>query len=224
MKFKFLIQQQGGQRFRKRQWPFLCSLFVCLYFLIAQPSFLFSGGEENPIEQREQKLKVFREKRDKFFKDDPHSPLKEADRKAFKGLHYYPIDLNYAVVGPIERYPVEPKPLYVNLRTSKGNERKYVKYGRFKFKWMGKEYVLQIYRPLGGGELFLPFKDKTSETETHSNGRYLSIESMPGGKVLIDFNRAYNPFCEFNEKYTCPFAPEENRLEIPIRAGEKRFR
>jgi uncharacterized protein (DUF1684 family) len=224
MKFKFLIQQQGRQLFRKRKWLLLSFLYACLFFLNTKPGLLFSYGEENPMEQREQKLKAFREKRDKFFKDDSHSPLKEADRKTFKGLPYYPIDLKYAMVGPIERYPVEPKPLYVNLRTSKGNERKYVKYGRFKFKWMGKEYALQIYRPLGGGELFLPFKDKTSETETHPNGRYLSIESMSGGKVLIDFNRAYNPFCEFNEKYTCPFAPEENRLDIPIRAGEKRFR
>jgi uncharacterized protein (DUF1684 family) len=224
MKFTFFIQQLGRQRLSNRKWLFLCFLFACLYILTTEPGFLFSYGEENPLEQRKQKLKVFREKRDKFFKEDSHSPLKEADRKTFKALHYYPIDLNYAMVGPIERYPVEPKPLYVNLRTSKGNERKYVKYGRFKFKWMGKEYALQIYRPLGGGELFLPFKDKTSETETPSNGRYLSVESMPGGKVLIDFNRAYNPFCEFNEKYTCPFAPEENQLDIPIRAGEKRFR
>jgi uncharacterized protein (DUF1684 family) len=114
--------------------------------------------------------------------------------------------------------------LYTNLPTSKGTEKKYVKYGRFKFNWMRKEYVLQIYRPLGGGELFLPFKDKTSEMETYPKGRYLFIEPMPDGKMLIDFNRAYNPFCEFNEKYTCPSAPEENGLEIEIRAGEKRFR
>jgi len=77
---------------------------------------------------------------------------------------------------------------------------------------------------LGGGELFLPFKDKSSETETYPKGRYLSIEPMAGGKVLIDFNRAYNPFCQFNEKYTCPYAPEENWMNLVIRAGEKRFR
>jgi uncharacterized protein (DUF1684 family) len=88
---------------------------------------------------------------------------------------------------------------------------------------MGKEYVLQIYRPLGGGELFLPFKDKTSEMETHPKGRYLYIEPVAGGKILIDFNRAHNPFCEYNEKYSYYYAPEENWLEIAIRAGEKRF-
>jgi len=176
------------------------------------------------MEGREKKLKAFREKREQFFKEDPHSPLRESDRKKFQGLFYYPIDLKYAMVGFIERYPVGPKPLYTHLPTSKGAEKKYVKYGRFKFRWMGKEYTLQIYRPLGGGELFLPFKDKTSETETYPKGRYLFIEPMPEGKVLIDFNRAYNPFCEYNERYTCAYAPEENWLGIAIQAGEKRFR
>ena len=183
-----------------------------------------SEGGDNPMEQREEKLKAFRLKRDQFFKNDSHSPLKESAQKKFKALIYYPIDLKYAVTGSIEKYPTEPKPIYVNLPTNKEREKKYVKYGRFKFKLEGKEYILQIYRPLGEGELFLPFKDKTSETETYRMGRYLNIEPMPGGKVLIDFNRAYNPFCEFNEKYTCPFAPKENWLDIEIRAGEKRFR
>jgi uncharacterized protein (DUF1684 family) len=192
--------------------------------LLGKLDSLLAQAGENPLEQREQKLKDFRGKRDRFFKEDAQSPLKEGDRKKFKGLPYYPIDLKYAMVGVIERYPTEPKPLYVTLPTNKEMGRKYVKYGRFKFKWEGKTYTLQIYRPLGGGELFLPFKDKTSEAETYPKGRYLLIEPMPGGKVLIDFNRAYNPFCQFNEKYTCPFAPEENWMNIVIRAGEKRFR
>ncbi|OGQ09115.1 MAG: hypothetical protein A2026_05005 [Deltaproteobacteria bacterium RBG_19FT_COMBO_46_12] len=176
------------------------------------------------MERREEKLKAFREKKDRFFKEDAQSPLNESDRKKFKGLLNYPIDLKYSMIGSIEKYPTEPKPIYIILPTNKERGRKYVKYGRIKLKWEGKEYVLQIYRPLGGGELFLPFKDKTSGTETYPKGRYLYIESMPGGKVLIDFNRAYNPFCQFNEKYACPFAPEENWLDIAIRAGEKRFR
>jgi len=197
--------------------------FFCLFLLCGKSGLLLSQ-EENSIEQRDEKLKIFREKRDRFFKEDPGSPLKESDRKKFKGLIYYPIDLQYAMIGAIEKYPTEPKPLYITLPTNKEVGRKYVKYGRFKFKWEGKEYTLQIYRPLGGGELFLPFKDKTSGTETYLKGRYLYIEPMPEGKVLIDLNRAYNPFCQFNEKYTCPFAPEENWLPIEIRAGEKRFR
>jgi uncharacterized protein (DUF1684 family) len=210
--------------FTKRKGLLLALLGLCLLLMGATLETPPPGQDPNPMERREEKLEAFREKRNQFFKTDPRSPLKEADRKKFNGLPYYPIDLTYAMVGTIERYPIEPKPLYVNLPTSKGREKKYVKSGRFKFKVSGKEGVLQIYRPLGGGELFLPFKDKTSEKETYPHGRYLSIEPMPGGKVLIDFNRAHNPFCAFNEKYTCPFAPEENELDILIRAGEKRFR
>lgn len=201
--------------------PFTCFL---LLFLAGGLDLSLSKEEDNPMERREEKIRIFREKRDRFFKEDPYSPLKETDRKKFKGLTYYPIDLKYAVTGSIEKYPTDPKPIYVNLPTNKEREKKYVKYGRFKFKLDNKEYVLHIYRPLGGGDLFLPFKDKTSETETYAEGRYLNIEYMPGGKALIDFNRACNPFCEYHGKYICPFAPRENWLDIEIRAGEKRFR
>ena len=208
----------------KQKW-LVFPLFLLSILLLAGKSALpLTKEEENPVERREEKLKAFREKRDRFFKQDAHSPLKETDQKKFKGLLYYPIDLKYAVTGSIEKYPTDPKPIYVNLPTNKEREKKYVKYGRFKFKLDNKEYILHIYRPLGGGELFLPFKDKTSGIETYPEGRYVNIEPMPGGKVLIDFNRAYNPFCEYNEKYTCPFAPGENWLGIEIRTGEKRFR
>ena len=206
-----------------RGWLFVLISCFCLFLLGVKSDLPSPIGEKELMEGREEELKVFRIKRDQFFKQDPHSPLKETDRKRFKGLIYYPINVQYAIIGSIERYPTEPKSLYVTLPTNKGREKKYVKYGRFRFKWGGKEYDLQIYRPLGGGELFLPFKDKTSETETFSEGRYLHIEPITGGKVLIDFNRAYNPFCQYNEKYTCPFAPKENWLDIPIPAGEKRF-
>ena len=208
----------------KQKWlPFVISC-LCLLLIGGKADIPISKGDEDPLQRREEKLRIFREKKDWFFKEDSQSPLNERDRKKFKGLIYFPIDLKYLIIGSIEKYPTEPKPIYVNLPTNKEMGRKYVKYGRFKFKWEGKEYVLQIYRTLGGGELFLPFKDNTSSTETYSEGRYLYIEPMPVGKVMIDFNRAYSPFCQYNEKYTCPFAPKENWLEIEIRAGEKRFR
>lgn len=208
----------------KQKWLLFLISCLCLLLMGGKADLPISKGDEDSMERREEKLKSFREKKDRFFKEDSQSPLREIDRKKFRGLIYYPIDLKYAMIGLIEKYPTGPKPLYITLPTNKEVGRKYVKYGRFKFKWEGKEYTLQIYRPLGGGELFLPFKDKTSGTETYLKGRYLYIEPMPGGKVLIDLNRAYNPFCQFNEKYTCPFALEENWLDIAIRAGEKRFR
>ncbi len=207
-----------------RKWFLVSISFLSLLLWAGITDLSLSKEGEDPMERREEKIRIFREKRDLFFKEDPNSPLKESAKKKFKGLIYYPIDLKYAVSGTIEKYPTDPKPLYVNLPTNKEREKKYVKYGRFKFNLEGKEYILHIYRPLGGGDLFLPFKDKTAGIETYPMGRYLYIEPMPDGKVLIDFNRAYNPFCEYNEKFTCPFAPKENWLAIEIRAGEKRYK
>lgn len=214
----------GGDMHPKSKQTFFCIACLSLCLWVCKTGLSLSKEGEDPMEKRGEKIRVFREKRDLFFKEDRHSPLKENVRKKFQGLVYYPIDLKYAVIGSIEKYPTDPKPIYVNLPTNKDREKKYVKYGRFKFKLEGKEYTLYIYRPLGGGDLFLPVKDNTSGLETYPEGRYLNIEPMPGGKVLIDFNRAYNPFCEYNEKYTCPFAPKENWLDIDIRAGEKQFR
>ena len=209
-------------RNRKVWRPVIFSLF--LFLSLPNSAISLEERDQSPMDRREEKLKAFRDKRDKFFKEESGSPLKETDRKRFKGLSYYPIDLRFAMVGVIERYPSEPKPLYANLPVSNGKEKKYVKYGRFGFRWERKDYLLQIYRALGGSELFLPFKDKTSGEETHPGGRYLHIEQMPGGRVLIDFNRAYNPFCEFNKKYTCPLPARENWLPFAVRAGEKRFK
>jgi len=208
---------------------FLNVLLVSVFFF---PPLLSGAGSSplplkelsDPMDRRAEEVKDFREKRDRFFREDPRSPLKDDDLKNFKGLAYFPIDLKYVMVGTIERTPAGTDPLHVNLRTNKGTEKRYVKFGRFKFKIGRKEYVFQVYRVLGGDELFLPFRDKTAGRETYSRGRYLFIEPLSWGKVLIDFNRAYNPFCAYNEKYTCPDPPEENWLDTEIRAGEKRSR
>jgi uncharacterized protein (DUF1684 family) len=203
---------------------FLPVLSLCLLFLSGTSVLSSPGGEKELPPGRKEQLQIFREKRDRFFKEDAHSPLTGADRKRFKGLLYYPIDLQYAVIGSVETYPAGAKPVYVNLPTSKGQEKRYVRTGRFRFRLGAESLVLQIYRPLAGEELFLPFRDRTSGMETYPGGRYLYVEPLPGGRVLIDFNRAYNPFCEFSDKYICPLAPPENWLDIPIRAGEKRYR
>jgi uncharacterized protein (DUF1684 family) len=106
--------------------------------LFTRPDLLLSKIVEDPMVQREERLKAFRKERDRFFKEDPRSPLRESDRKKFKGLLYYPIDLRYAMTESIEKYLVEPKPIYVTLPTNKEVGKRYVKYGRFKFKWGGK--------------------------------------------------------------------------------------
>src|SRR5690606_19820929 len=80
---------------------------------------------------------------------------------------------------------------------------------------------LTLYRDPEGGDLFLPFQDETSGNETYGAGRYLDVTALEDGRVLLDFNYAYHPFCAYNPSYSCPMPPVENRLPAPIRAGER---
>lgn len=174
------------------------------------------------LQSRGKEIEEERAKKDRFFKESPNSPLRTEDIIGCKKLEYYPIDLQYVFVGEIERNP-KAKSEYIKLPTNKGNFRKYVKHGKFRFNVGGREFVLTIYRFLGRPNLFLPFRDKTNGLETYENGRYLEVELIGTDRVIIDFNKASNPYCAYNQKYTCPYADEENTLDIAIRCGEKKF-
>jgi hypothetical protein len=87
-----------------------------------------------PSRKREGKLQTFRGKRDRYFKEDPDFPLRENDKRKSRGIIGYPIDLNYAMIGAIEKYPTKSKPLYILILTNEALGEKYVKCGRFKFK------------------------------------------------------------------------------------------
>lgn len=196
---------------------------------------LFLMGSLGPAYSREPKsqdeiiqaIQSFRKERDHFFKTAHNSPLEESDRHNFKGLHYYPIDIKYRFEGEIERYIIninDPK-YYAIFPTNKGPRKRYVRYGKFRFSFEGKEYSLELYKSIGSDLIFIPFYDKTSGKETYGGGRYLDSEIlMPGYRIVIDFNYAYNPSCAYNEKFVCVLPLEENRLNIIIRAGEKKFR
>jgi len=163
-----------------------------------------------------------REEKDRFFREDPKSPLSPKNQKSFKGLNYYPVDLDFVISGQLERDPKGRRD-YVKLPTNRGNYRTYIKEGIFRFKIEGKECVLTVFRSLGRSTLFLPFKDRTNGHETYRNGRYVDVEIMGDDRIVVDFNRAHNPFCAYNPKYTCAYAPEENTLDVTIRSGEKKL-
>ena len=110
------------------------------------------------------------------------------------------------------------------MMTSTGTLQKYQRYGQFKFQVDGKEHTLQVYRDLEHGHFFLPFIDATAGRETYETGRYLEIEGLPNGKNLVDFNYAYNPYCAYNDSWTCPIPPRENHLKARIEAGEKKYK
>jgi uncharacterized protein (DUF1684 family) len=196
---------------------------------------LFPFGSSQPVYPKEtgtqdeiiQAIQSFRKERDHFFKTAPNSPLEEFDKNLFKGLKYFPIDLKYRFEGTIERYIIninDPKYNAI-FPTNKGPRKRYVRYGKFRFAFEGKEYSLELYKSIGSDMIFVPFYDKTNGKETYEGGRYLDADIlMPGYRIVVDFNYAYNPSCVYNEKFVCVFPLEENRLKIEIRAGERNFR
>lgn len=119
------------------------------------------------------------------------------------------------------------------IPTSAGTTKTYTKFGEFRFMLGGKKQKLAVYRsmallnhPIYKDYLFIPFKDKTNGVETYGGGRYLDLymKDVAGEEIVLDFNKAYNPYCAFSDGYSCPIPPQENHLKISIEAGEKNFK
>ena len=107
------------------------------------------------------------------------------------------------------------------MQTSTGGVQTYERFGKFSFVVDGVQAELTIYQSQHG--FFLPFVDSLAGIETYPAGRYLEPEALPGGRFIVDFNVAYNPYCAYNEMWSCPITPAENRLKVAVRAGEKLF-
>ena len=163
-------------------------------------------------------LERFREEKDDFFRTGNQSPLTVEQQHDFSGLNYYPENLSLRLEVALERSP-QPQP--VILATSTGDEREYVQIGQIRFAVAGEEAVLQIYEDDYG--FFLPFSDATAPLETYGAGRYLEPHELRPDVLYVDFNLAYNPYCAYNERWSCPLPPSANRLKVRIEAGEKNF-
>lgn len=165
-----------------------------------------------------------REAKDRFFGEDPRSPIPPAERESFQGLVYYPLDSKYHV--RLELHEHDEKAT-VPIDVTQGAPREMVRWGAFRFSLDGEECTLQAYRSAPGeARLFVPFRDATSRTETYEKGRYLDLEPQlhrAGDRWILDFNEAYNPWCAYSGHYSCVIPPRENWLELPIPAGEKRY-
>lgn len=163
-------------------------------------------------------LDSFRAEKDAFFGGHPQSPLTPEQREDFKGLMYFPENDSLRLEVMVEEIPEKPR---FEMQTSTGDVQIYERFGTFKFPVDGQDAELTIYRGQHG--FFLPFVDSLAGKETYPAGRYLEPEPLPGGRFIIDFNYAYNPYCAYNEMWSCPITPAENRLKVAIRAGEKLF-
>lgn len=164
----------------------------------------------------------YRRERDKFFKVSKDSPLKDEDRFGFQSLRYYDPSQEFVFRATLQNFE---KPESLKMGTTTGDLRDAVKYGYIDFAVRGKSLRVHVYKfvPIQSSYLFVPFTDSTSGKETYGAGRYLDLEENETGTYLLDFNLAYNPSCAYNENYSCPIPPKENRLDAAIEAGEKNF-
>ncbi|GAB4493444.1 MAG: DUF1684 domain-containing protein [Anaerolineales bacterium] len=163
-------------------------------------------------------LKTFRADKDDFFARHPQSPLTPEQKRHFKGLNYFPENPALRLEVDVQAAPSSET---VSIQTTGGQPQTYQRFGRFAFEVDGQPAELTIYKNQHG--FFLPFADALAGSETYPAGRYLEPEKLPNGKFLIDFNLAYNPYCAYNDQWSCPITPAENRLKVAIRAGEKIF-
>jgi uncharacterized protein (DUF1684 family) len=167
-----------------------------------------------------QGIESWRATREAFMRQDPESPVPAEKRDLLLPLRYYPPDLAYVVPASLNVSRNRP---VLEMPTSTGTLRRMERVGLLEFTLNGQPMTLAAFveegQPLES--LFVPFADKTTGTETYSAGRYLDIVPTPTGLYEVDFNRAYNPSCAYNERYECPYPPASNRLSVFIRAGEK---
>ena len=188
-----------------------------LYYACRNEPPVGSATEDPQIQARRDK--------DAAFRSGPQSPIPVANRGAFRGLAYFPIDPSLRFHVKLNRYPV---PERLRMTTNTGEIREALRYGYFEFRMEGQDLRLHVYRMEdnsnpGKPHLFIPFRDATSGKETYGAGRYLDLAENTSGYYDLNFNLAYNPYCAYGGDFSCPVPLEENRLPVAIRAGEKAY-
>jgi uncharacterized protein (DUF1684 family) len=165
------------------------------------------------------KIAAERTGKDEVFRSDSkESPIKPGELEMFLPLSYFPVDESYAV--PAQLQPAAER-ISAQVPTSTGKMREMVRLGTLVFTLKGQPLKLAAFNEEGSPRLFVPFTDLTSGRETYQAGRYMNLDPTPTGIYIVDFNIAYHPYCYYNAEYDCPFPPAENRLKVPIRAGER---
>ncbi len=166
----------------------------------------------------------WRDVRDELFHSHPQSPLPEETRAAFAAVPYFDYRPDLRVLADVE--PAEPERR--EIATSGEEPYAFTRFARARFSLGGAEQTLELYWLEGyGGGVFLSFADATSGHATYGAGRYL-LDTVKGsdlgeqdGRMVLDFNFAYNPSCSYDPRWVCPLAPPGNRLPVPVEAGER---
>ncbi len=174
----------------------------------------------------EQEIHSFQKELNEEFKDAKKSPLKGDDFKNFESHTFYPIDLSFRVVVKLKVISDSP---FLPMKTTSSRIKDHRIYAFAEFILKGKSFSIPVYQSkdlLAKKEyadyLFFPFTDLTNGKETYGGGRYIDLRiPKTGDQIVIDFNKAYNPFCAYSSGYSCPLVPSENNLDLEVFAGVK---
>ncbi|NBP68561.1 MAG: DUF1684 domain-containing protein [Cytophagia bacterium] len=192
-----------------------------LYLLLL---FLLSNFFTTAQSMHQSDVQKFQDELNAEYRDPKKSPLEAKSRKKFKGHDFFPIDSAYRVVATL--VPTENAPL-IKMPTTGDRLVPYKKYADLTFSFKGNNYSIPVYQsydlmrmPGYRDYLFLPFTDLTNGNSTYEGGRYLELRlPKSGNTIVVDFNKAYNPYCAYNLTYACPIVPAENHLAFPVEAG-----
>jgi uncharacterized protein len=170
-------------------------------------------------------VRAFQQKLNSEYQNPKESPLSKEALKTFKGHDFFPIDAKYCINATFIRTEKEKS---FGMPTTTKRLAQHVKYGEIQFTIDGKLHRLNVYQSLDlmtnpeyKDYLFLPFGDNTNGSTTYGGGRFIDLKIPAGDKITVDFNKAYNPYCVYSDKYSCPIVPKENRLDAEINAGVK---
>jgi len=192
-------------------------IFSLLLFVSFNYSFAQSYADQ---------IATHRENYKNDFVKEANSPLKNED---LVNLHFFEADTSYSVLAAIEILKNEK---IFKMPTYDGTSKEFFRFAKVSFELQGKSIVMTLYKSVALAEnpaykdlLFLPFTDLTNSQQTYGGGRYIDLSSkaIKGNKIEIDFNKAYNPYCAYSDGYRCPVPPEENDLQLEIKAGEKLY-
>lgn len=174
---------------------------------------------------------LYQQKLNASYKDASKSPLKQKDLKNFKGLDFFPIDSSFIVDAKLTR--TKDAPVF-KMSTTTDRKPLYKEFGKLNFSLKGKKFELTIYQSQDDlrdekykDYLFLPFTDNTSGDTSYGGGRYMDVmttDIKPNDSITLNFNNTYNPYCAYNDAYSCPLTPRKNHLDVEITAGIKVFK
>lgn len=202
-----------------------------LLLIILTPIYLLAQDKKTEYISRRHFIKETRNERaakNREFLDREQSPLPPEEIENFRGLKYFPANPAYKVIATFQRVEI---PVTFRMKTTTDRQPEYRTFAKITFKLLDTTLSLNVYQNVDltlkpGYEdfLFVPFTDETSAAESYGGGRFMDLRQPTNNMIEIDFNKAYNPYCAYNHKYSCPIPPSENHLPVLIKAGEKKYK